>query len=83
MNDKEIRIDNLTKTQVKMLDKMWSMPSTEDFEEWYNSLSEEEMEMADQLRSLLIMAVLDTMVETDHEPEDLSQARNYLKKFML
>lgn len=81
MDDKEIRIDGLTERQVRMLDAMWSVGSSEEFDDWYDNLSDEEAAMADELKNILVYAVMDAMMEK--EKEELSDVKEYLKKFML
>lgn len=82
MEEKEIRIDGLTEKQVKMLDAMWSVGSQEDFDEWFDNLSYEETQMANQLKELLVFAVMDAVCEEEEE-KSLGSVKNYLKKFML
>lgn len=82
MNDKEIKIDGLTKEQVKMLDMMWSVGSPEDFQEWLDNLSYEERQMAHQLKEVLVYAVMDAVC-AEEEEQSLTSVKNYLKKFML
>lgn len=80
MNDKEIKIENLTIEQVEMLNTMWSIQSYEDYQNWIDSISCEEAEMANELQRLLIVAVADNMIEDEN---DTTEAREYLKKFRL
>lgn len=81
MEDREIRIDNLTKEQIEMLDMMWNIGDPEEFNEWYDNLSYEEAQMANSLKLLLFMAILESAA--DEQVMDLSLAKNYLKKFQL
>jgi hypothetical protein len=81
MDDKEIRIDGLTPEQVRMLNDMWSLGSSEEFELWYESLDDDEVQMADQLKEMLVYAVMDAMLEK--EKEEMADVKKYLKKFML
>ncbi len=81
MDDKEIRIDGLTPEQVRMLNDMWSLGSSEEFELWYESLDDDEVQMADQLKEMLVYAVMDAMLEK--EKEEMADVKEYLKKFML
>lgn len=78
MNDKEFRLEGLTIEQVKMLDKMWSIDSHEDFLDWLDNLSSKELFMAKQLQTLLMFEIVDSTIA-----DDVSQVKKYLKKFQL
>ena len=80
MNDeeREYNINGLTPEEVQMLDMMWSIESVEDMEDWVASLNREERLMVYRLRMLLIAEIIDY-----DNVQDLSQARDYLKKFQL
>lgn len=80
MNDKEIKIDNLTPAQIEMLDIMWSFETYSEYQEWIDSMSQEEAAMAERLQRLIILEVSDRAVEDEL---DTAVARNYLKKFQL
>ena len=77
-NEREININGLTPEEVQMLDMMWSIESVEDMEDWVASLTREERLMVYRLRMLLIAEIIDY-----DNVQDLSQARDYLKKFQL
>jgi hypothetical protein len=77
-NEREININGLTPEEVQMLDMMWSIESIEDMEDWVASLNRDERLMVYRLRMLLIAEMIDY-----DNVQDLSQARNYLKKFQL
>lgn len=80
MNDeeREYNINGLTPEEVQMLDMMWSIESLEDMEDWVASLNREERLMVYRLRMLLLAEII------DHDNvQDLSMAKNYLKKFQL
>lgn len=80
MNDeeREYNINGLTPEEVQMLDMMWSIESVEDMEDWVASLNREERLMVYRLRMLLLAEII------DHDNvQDLSMAKNYLKKFQL
>jgi hypothetical protein len=61
-----------------MLDMMWSIESVEDMEDWVASLNREERLLVYRLRMLLIAEIID-----QDNVQDLSMAKNYLKKFQL
>jgi len=69
-----ITIDGLTKEQVAMLDLMWSKETTDEYDAWYYSLSESEMNLADSLEQLLFMEMQESSL-------DVSQAIELLEKF--
>ncbi len=77
-NSREININGLTPEEVQMLDMMWSIESVEDMEDWVASLNREERLMVYRLRMLLIAEIIDY-----DNVQDLTEAKNYLKKFQL
>lgn len=77
-NEREININGLTHEEVQMLDMMWSIESVEDMEDWVASLNRDERLMVYRLRMLLIAEMIDY-----DNVQDLSVAKNYLKKFQL
>lgn len=81
-DDNKLKIDGLTKYEVDMLDKMWSLQTEEEFSEWYFTLTEEEADVVDKLKLMLIYALTDQMLE-DFDDFQYSIANDYLKKFML
>jgi len=72
-----INIENLTEYQVEMLDHMWSLDSSEEYEEWYNLLDEEDQLLADSLQQMIILAEMDDLMG------DCKDAKEVLKKFAL
>ena len=77
-DEREININGLTPEEMQMLDTMWNIESVEDMEDWVMSLNREERMMAYRLRMMLITEMI------DYEAiQDLSQAKDYLKKFQL
>ena len=77
MNDRDIEINGLTPEQVQMLDMMWSIESYQDYQDWLDSITLEEAYMAEQLKNLLVLTLIDDAME------DYDMAKNYLKKFQL
>ena len=77
MNDRDIEIHGLTPEQVQMLDMMWSIESYQDYQDWLDSITLEEAYMAEQLKNLLVLTLIDDAME------DYDMAKNYLKKFQL
>ena len=76
--EREYNINGLTPEEVQMLDMMWSIESVEDMEDWVASLNHEERLLVYRLRMLLIAEIID-----QDNVQDLSMAKNYLKKFQL
>jgi len=77
----KITLTNLTSHQVEMLDAMWTIDSAEEYLEWYELLDAEDQKTADDLQQLVIMEVIER--EQFNQLEECSQARDYLKRFML
>ena len=50
-----IHIDNLTQTQVDMLDHMWSLDTEQDYLDWYETLDAGDQHCADVLQRLVIL----------------------------
>lgn len=77
-NEREININGLTPEEAQMLEMMWNIDSVEDMEDWVASLNREERLMVYRLRLLLITEMIDY-----DAVQDLTLAKNYLKKFQL
>ena len=80
MNDegREYIINGLTSAEVKMLEIMWNIQSSDDMEDWLMSLSRKKRLMAYRLKMLLVIEMIDY-----DAIKDLSIAKTYLKKFQL
>jgi hypothetical protein len=76
--EREYNINGLTPEEVQMLDMMWSIESVQDMEDWMANLNREERLLVCRLRMLLIAEIID-----QDNVQDLSMAKNYLKKFQL
>ena len=72
-------INNLTVEQVEMLDMMWSLDTTEEYFQWYDTLSEEDQNMADTLQRMVILSELDDLAVLG----DMQEAKELLNKFAL
>lgn len=64
-------IHDLTDKQVKMLDKMWSIDSTEELNEWRNTLSIEDRNMSITLMDMIIVDHIDNLIEDDETFHDV------------
>ena len=78
MNHKPISLDKLTTEQAEMLEILWSLQELADVEAWQSTLTSEELEMSQTLMRLVIMEAVD-----DIFADDVSEAREYLKRFQL
>jgi hypothetical protein len=73
-----ITINGLTKRQVFLLDKMWSIDSASDYEEWKSGLSEQTMNTVDTLEQMVLLAELDDLQDCECD-----KAMGLLSKYML
>lgn len=73
-----IQIENLSQDQVDMLDIMWSLDTTEDYFDWYNTLNVTEQKQADTLQRMIVLSEIDNLIT-----EDLTESKHFLKGFML
>ena len=58
-----MKIDGLTTQQCKMLDIMWEKDTQEELVSWFQSLTENELEMALTLHDMLMQEVAEEQVE--------------------
>jgi len=70
-----ITITGLTKRQVFLLDKMWSIDSASDYEEWKSDLDEQTMNTVDTLEHMVMWAELD-----DIQDDECNVARSVLSR---
>jgi hypothetical protein len=70
-----ISISGLTKRQVKLLDKMWAIDSYQDYMDWKEAMTEQQIQEIESLEEMVMLA------END-EVDSLSEANNVLKKVM-
>ena len=77
MNERDIEIHGLTPEQVQMLDMMWSIETYQDYQDWLDSITLEEAQMAEQLKNLLVLTLIDDAMD------NYDMAKDYLKKFQL
>ena len=73
-----VTITGLTKRQVWLLDKMWSIDSASDYEQWKSDLDEQTSNTVDTLEQLVLLAELD-----DIGDEECGAARELLSAYML
>lgn len=79
-DDHPIKLDNLTTYQTKLLDKIWSLKSREEFEDWMGSLPIKVKRDAITLVMLLEYEIIDQSL---NEVAYFHDAIKVLKKIML
>ena len=72
-----ITIEGVTKRQKRLLNIMWDIDSSEDYEEWKSGLSEELMNEVDTLETLLMYETIEQELQT------FEDAKRLLSKFAL
>ena len=72
-----VKLDNLTEQQVTLLDKMWSIDSVQELDEFYTTLSYSDRCMAKTLEQILIMDLMD-----EQWTADLSEANRMIQNIM-
>ncbi len=72
-----ITIEGVTKRQKRLLNIMWDIDSSEDYEEWKSGLSEELMNEVDTLETLLMYETIEQELQT------FEDAKQLLSKFAL
>jgi hypothetical protein len=81
MTDKEIKLENLTKYQVEMLDIMWSLDSPSEFASWYDLLDKEDQALADCLVRMIVIETVEQ--EAIIDDNCYKEANAVLSKFRL
>jgi hypothetical protein len=76
---KEIKIHNLSKYQVSLLDQMWAIDGDDEFQEWYQEQDEETQKDIDALVRLVILEC----IEEEEVLGDYKEAQEVLKRFRL
>lgn len=77
-----MNINNLTKIQMTLLDKLWVIQTKEELEVWMNSLDDETLIQVMMLRELLIYECIDESTKT-LKSEDFTEANAVLAQFKL
>lgn len=70
-------LHNMTNEQCKLLDKMWSIETVDELEQWIRSLPTEKVKEVVVLRELLCLSLIDEQIE---EAKDTSLAREMIEK---
>ena len=75
-----ITIEGLNKKQVAMLDKLWSIDTTEGIKEYRNTLCSEDQHMVDTLMEIIVLEMIDEeIVDVDTFPEVEKILKNLFK----
>lgn len=64
-----IYIEGVTPEQKEMLDIMWSLESTDDYLDWYETLDTHDQQQADLLKMLLLYELSDQLTNVDQAKE--------------
>lgn len=72
-----VTIEGVSKRQKRLLNIMWNIDSSEDYEEWKSGLSEELMNEVDTLETLLMYESI------EEELQSFEDAKQLLSKFAL
>jgi hypothetical protein len=64
-----IYIEGVTPEQKEMLDIMWSLESTDDYLDWYETLDTHDQQQADLLKMLLLHELSDQITNVDQAKE--------------
>jgi len=64
-----IYIEGVTPEQKEMLDIMWSLESTDDYLDWYETLDTHDQQQADLLKTLLLYELSDQITNVDQAKE--------------
>ena len=64
-----IYIEGVTPEQKEMLDIMWSLESTDDYLDWYETLDTWDQQEADLLKMLLLYELSDQITNVDQAKE--------------
>lgn len=58
-----MHIDGLTVEQVQLLDKMWTLDTTQELVSWMKTLNDRQIHQVKVLRDLLVLSLIDDEVE--------------------
>jgi hypothetical protein len=70
-----IELEGLSKQQVDLLSRMWTMQSQIELEEWRNTLSSDDYKTSVTLEHLVVMEFLEDRID-----EHMNVTKNLLKK---
>lgn len=72
-NAESIRIEGLSRMQVKLLNKMWSLNTETEYNTWKESLPKNTKKMVFVLEEMLLAAILDTTEIPEEIAEETSE----------
>ena len=70
-----IYIEGVTPEQKEMLDIMWSLESTDDYLDWYETLDTHDQQQADLLKMLLLYELSDQITNVDQAKEIINMVK--------
>lgn len=70
-------LQGMSESQCRLLDKMWSIDTVEELEQWIRSLPEETIKEVIVLRELLYLSLIDQELE---ETKDTAMALQMIEK---
>jgi hypothetical protein len=73
----DIRINNLTQAQCKMLDTIWSCETQDEFLSWYETLDDRDQAQATTLMTILAQETIELKIK------NFDLANTILKQFQL
>ncbi len=76
-----MKIGGLTPHQTRMLDKLWSINSHDELDNWIVTLDQSDQVLASSLAKLLILQYIDDTI--DSGPQDFSEVNQTLSKIFI
>ena len=73
-----IKLEGLTPHQHRLLDRLWSMNTLDEVDQWMSTLGEPDQLLAQSLAHLLLLEQLDTILL--EQIQDYSEARSVLER---
>jgi len=80
INGKPVQFHGMTKYEKKMLDRIWNIESRQELQEWQETLTEEDAQLAESLITLVLLEHFDRFIE---ESKDYELANEVTSKFTL
>ena len=70
-----IYIEGVTPEQKEMLDIMWSLESTDDYLDWYETLDTHDQQQADLIKMLLLYELSDQITNVDQAKKIINMVK--------
>lgn len=80
VNGKPFQLHGVTKYEKKMLDTIWGIETKQELQEWQETLSDEDAQLAESLITLVLLEHFDNFIE---QSEDYELANEVISKFTL